>query len=467
MIRRLSTVLAGGASKGRAGENVLREHLSQLPPGMLVTDFRVGGKVVEFGLLLPDGRRLPIDSKWTALAELEALDAAKDPGQVDACARAVEKAVAGRAREVAQYLDPAVTAPVAVAAVPDAAYEVLRRAHAEAFAKGVVIVPYSSALPIVLFLYSLVQRFGDAADVQSSLAEVGSVLDVLETVVENRFARAGTMITNGADEFRSQLGKARGSIARARRPERRRCPTRSAGPTTTPTPGSSPWFADAVPCWRRGLRGGVVAVGLRAQRSARVRQGDAQMLVAQPNAFLTYRVFAYADGTAIFSWEFALGEFLSRKGIQVGSDETLNQFMYPREDIRGRQDGTWLIGAIERTQAMLADSGSTGRGSDDGAAWSSQGADPADTCSDASNPPRHRAARARGHAWRRHRWPPHRRSGCPPRHQRLRNCPIRSTVPGATRRRSRPRGSGSSPTRSTPPSTSRCTTSTGSRPPRG
>src|SRR5262245_12082454 len=34
VIRRLSTVLAGGASKGRAGENLLREHLSQLPPAM-------------------------------------------------------------------------------------------------------------------------------------------------------------------------------------------------------------------------------------------------------------------------------------------------------------------------------------------------------------------------------------------------------------------------------------------------
>ena len=80
VIKRLSTVLAGGASKGRAGENVLREHLAQLPPGMLVTDLRVGGKVVEFGLLLPDGRRLPIDSKWTALAELEALEDGRRSG---------------------------------------------------------------------------------------------------------------------------------------------------------------------------------------------------------------------------------------------------------------------------------------------------------------------------------------------------------------------------------------------------
>ena len=45
IVRRLSTVLVGSASKGRAGENVLREHLAQLPPGMLVTDLRVNGRV--------------------------------------------------------------------------------------------------------------------------------------------------------------------------------------------------------------------------------------------------------------------------------------------------------------------------------------------------------------------------------------------------------------------------------------
>jgi len=216
VIRRLSAVLAGGASAGRAGENVLREHLAQLPPGILTTDLRVNGKVVEFGLLLPDGRRLPIDSKWPAIAELEALEMAEDPVLREALARDVERAVAMRAREVAQYLDPAVTAPVAIAAIPDAAYAVLRRAHADAFSRGVVIVPYGSALPILLFLYSLVQRYGDAADVVASLAEVAAALDAMEAVVENKVVRATTMLANGADELRSNLGRARGSIARAR-----------------------------------------------------------------------------------------------------------------------------------------------------------------------------------------------------------------------------------------------------------
>jgi DNA recombination protein RmuC len=216
VVRRLSNVLAGSASKGKAGENVLREHLGQLPPGMLVTDLRVNGRVVEFGLLLPDGRRLPVDSKWSAVAEIEALEGCSDPHEREVLARDVERLVTARAREVAGYLDPALTCPVAVAAVPDAAYAVLRRAHADAFARGVVIVPYSTALPVLLFLYSLAHRFGDADDARTALEEVSTVLDAMQAVIENKIVRAGTMVANGVDELRSSLGKARGSIARGR-----------------------------------------------------------------------------------------------------------------------------------------------------------------------------------------------------------------------------------------------------------
>ena len=216
VVRRLAGVLAGGSSKGRAGENVLREHLSDLPPGMLVTDFRVNGRVVEYGLALPDGRRLPIDSKWPAMREIEELEAASDPVARDAAARDVERIVVARAREVAAYLDPSVTAPVAVAAIPDAAYQTLRRAHADAFARGVVLVPYSCALPVVLFLYSLVARYGQAADVQGCLADLAGALESMEAVIENKLARSAVMISNAAGDLRAEVGRARGSIARAR-----------------------------------------------------------------------------------------------------------------------------------------------------------------------------------------------------------------------------------------------------------
>jgi DNA recombination protein RmuC len=236
VVRRLSAILSGGGRSGRAGENLLREQLAQLPPSMLVSDLRVNGKVVEFALTLPDGRRLPIDSKWPAAAELQALEAATTPAQRDARAREIERIVMLRAREVAQYLDPSLTAPVAVAAVPDAAYEALRRAHADAFARGVIIVPYSSALPVLLFLSALVGRYGDAGDVRACLAEVASLLDAMEGVLENKVARATTMLSNGADEFRSHLGKARGSLARARSTDERGTP---AGGNVVADPGSA------------------------------------------------------------------------------------------------------------------------------------------------------------------------------------------------------------------------------------
>ena len=79
-----------------------------------------------------------------------------------------------------------------------------------------------------------------------------------------------------------------------------------------------------------------------------------QVLVAEANPFLIYTVQAFDDGTALFSWEFAVGEYLRTKGIQFGSDETLNQFMFPREDTRGPQEGAWLVEAIERARTQLA-----------------------------------------------------------------------------------------------------------------
>jgi hypothetical protein len=80
----------------------------------------------------------------------------------------------------------------------------------------------------------------------------------------------------------------------------------------------------------------------------------AVMFESHPNAFMTYTVQAFDDGTAIFSWEFALGEYLAGRGLQVWSDEALNQFVFPREDLRGQQTGAWLASAIEQTEAMLS-----------------------------------------------------------------------------------------------------------------
>jgi DNA recombination protein RmuC len=217
-LHRVASVLAGAQRAGRAGENVLGEALAHLPPSLLERGFRVNGRVVEFGLVLPDGRRLPIDSKWPAERELLTLAECDDPAERERLTRIVESTVTRRAREVAGYRDPSVTAPVAVAAVPDAAYAVLRRAHVDAYRQGVIVVPYSMALPIVLFLHGLVSRLGEAVDVQACLTDLAAVLDAMEVTLENKLEKASTMLSNGATDLRTQVGKARTAIVRARDP---------------------------------------------------------------------------------------------------------------------------------------------------------------------------------------------------------------------------------------------------------
>jgi DNA anti-recombination protein RmuC len=104
-LRRLETAFLGAATRGRVGENVVWEALSVLPPDMVDVGFRVHGKVVEFALRLPDGRRLPVDCKWAGVAEMEALESA-DGSERRSLAQVVERLVAQRAREVSKYLDP-------------------------------------------------------------------------------------------------------------------------------------------------------------------------------------------------------------------------------------------------------------------------------------------------------------------------------------------------------------------------
>ena len=75
--------------------------------------------------------------------------------------------------------------------------------------------------------------------------------------------------------------------------------------------------------------------------------------IAEPSAYLTYWVHVYNDGSALFTWEFAVTDFLVERGIQLGSSEALNLYMFPREDERGPQDAAWLAAAIDRAEARL------------------------------------------------------------------------------------------------------------------
>ena len=217
-LRRLEHLLAGSASRGGAGESLLREALLALPADLLLCDVPFGSRVVEFALRLPDGRLLPIDSKWPALGPLERLAAAGDEAERRKLAEQVRTELRARAREMARYLDGERTLALAVLAVPDAAYAAVPEARAEGFREGVLVVPYTLALPAALLVYRLALRFGALADgdrLGEALQRLGQALAQADEELEGRVSRGLVQLENGRDALRRHLSEARQAVAAA------------------------------------------------------------------------------------------------------------------------------------------------------------------------------------------------------------------------------------------------------------
>jgi DNA recombination protein RmuC len=211
----------------------------------------VNGKVVEFGLQLPGGKLLAIDSKWTSVSALEEL-AGPDvtPARRAQLATAVEREVEKRVREVSQYIDPATTAPFALAAVPDAAYGVCRSAFAEAHRRHVMIVAYSLALPYLLMLYQLHLQFARSVDMehlQACLMEIDRQLDALDASLENKLQRALTMLGNAYQDGKQVTARIRASVRGIQATEEAREP-----PPTRPVIPPAVLDEPALPGLRRG-----------------------------------------------------------------------------------------------------------------------------------------------------------------------------------------------------------------------
>ena len=69
---------------------------------------------------------------------------------------------------------------------------------------------------------------------------------------------------------------------------------------------------------------------------------------------LTYWVHWNPDEhTVLFTWEHAIGEYMSANGLQIGANEELNQFLFPKNDARGPQDITFVVREIDHAEAVL------------------------------------------------------------------------------------------------------------------
>ncbi|TMD42142.1 MAG: DNA recombination protein RmuC [Chloroflexi bacterium] len=218
--RRIETVLLGSRTRGAAGENILQDAFRQFPPEMIDMNFRVNGKVVEYALILANGKRLPIDSKWPSPELLDRLaEAMSDPAQEALLVQEIERTLRLKVRDVRQYIDPAATLAFAVAAVPDPVFNACRRAHLEAYREGVILMPYSMTIPYVLALFRLHLQYARSIDLENLegyLHQIDDNVTALDRLFENSIARGSTMIQNAFNDAKRNLGQMRGALAALR-----------------------------------------------------------------------------------------------------------------------------------------------------------------------------------------------------------------------------------------------------------
>ena len=214
--RRIERVIVGARTRGASGENVLAEAFGQFPPEMIDKDFRVGGKVVEYAIVLPNKKRLPVDSKWSGLEIVERVEAETDPVRIKRLEDEVEKAIRAKVKEVASYIDPTCTTTIAIAAVPDSIYGFCRKGHIEAFKVGVLLMAYSMVVPYVLALYHLHLQFARSIafeNVAGYVTDIERSLDEIDKVLENRVAKVEAMAGSAYSDCKTLLGRMRAATA--------------------------------------------------------------------------------------------------------------------------------------------------------------------------------------------------------------------------------------------------------------
>jgi len=214
-IKRIDEIIAGTSTRGISGEEILRETFKKLPPEMIETNFQVRGKVVEFALVLPNGKRLPIDSKWVAGKLVVALEEETDPTKRKEIIEEIEKEVTKRIKEVKEYIDPDLTWSQAIAAVPDSVYAVCKNAHLKAREENVILMPYSMVLPLILYIYRFHLQYAISVDfetLQNHLIAIVKNLDEMENILENKIYRGTTMLSNAYLEYKSLISRIKSSI---------------------------------------------------------------------------------------------------------------------------------------------------------------------------------------------------------------------------------------------------------------
>jgi len=212
LTRRIHNIMIGSYEKGRSGENYLQNMMGELMKiGFVSQNMPIGSKLVEYCVEFNDGKLLAIDSKIVATKEVEALfDEETSDDDRAKHRKKIRDVMKKKVEEVAEYIDPRITLPCAVMAIPDSIVPLSAEIVPEAVRKNVMIVGYSAVPQLIVYFirihgfYAIQEDVAEMKDRLMSIQQEASRLD--EKFFANRFERPMKMLTNAVLQTRQVVG---------------------------------------------------------------------------------------------------------------------------------------------------------------------------------------------------------------------------------------------------------------------
>ncbi len=212
LTRRIHNHMIGSYQKGATGETLLRQILNDLMNiGFIRQDVPIGSRRVEYCAIFSDGKLLPIDSKVIASKDVEIFfdDEATDDER-KASKKKITDGLKKRLGDVSSYIDPTITLPYALMAVPDSIVPLSAELIPEAVSKNVMVVGYSSVPQLIVYFikihgfYSIQADVAELKDRLSAIQNEASKLD--DKFFANRFEKPMKTIANAVSTSRSIVG---------------------------------------------------------------------------------------------------------------------------------------------------------------------------------------------------------------------------------------------------------------------
>lgn len=210
----IHSILIGSYSKGRTGEQVLRNTMAEfMRMGLVEANVPFGTKVVEYGVKFQDGKYLAIDSKVVATGLLEKLHG--DDTSVeekDKVALEIKGKLRNKIEEVALYIDPQRTLPYAIMAIPDSLLQFAPELMPEASRRNVFVAGYSTIPPLLGYFVKVYSSHMAEQDIRILVQNINQVHRSLskfsDDYFSNRLEKPLSTIQKAVGEIKSGVTKA-------------------------------------------------------------------------------------------------------------------------------------------------------------------------------------------------------------------------------------------------------------------